>query len=103
MAFRSETGRETYPDIHFDLCFFGSSGVKNRKGFCTSSLVDAEAKRKMLRKSSKNVVLLDHSKFETTSLVQVAPWSEVDLAITTKGIPKDYEKMINAFARLLIV
>lgn len=103
MAFRSETGRETYPDIHFDLCFFGSSGVKNRKGFCTSSLVDAEAKRKMLRKSSKNVVLLDHSKFETTSLVQVAPWSEVDLVITTKGIPKDYEKMINAFARLLIV
>lgn len=48
MAFRN-SGSEIYPDIQFDLCFFGSSGVKNRKGFCTSSLIDAEAKRRMLK------------------------------------------------------
>ncbi|MBO1308176.1 DeoR/GlpR transcriptional regulator [Enterococcus sp. 669A] len=103
MAFRNDTGKEMYPDVQFDLCFFGSSGVKNRKGFCTSSLIDAESKRMMLRKSTKKIVLLDNSKFEATSLVQVAPWSEVDIVITNKGIPRDYERMISAFAQLILV
>ncbi|GCF95064.1 DeoR family transcriptional regulator [Enterococcus florum] len=103
MAFRNDTGREMYPDVQFDLCFFGSSGVKNRKGFCTSSLIDAEAKRLMLRKSTKKIVLLDNSKFEITSLVQVAPWSEVDIVIANKGISRDYERMISAYAQLILV
>jgi len=102
MAFRNN-GSEMYPDIQFDLCFFGSSGVKNRKGFCTSSLIDAEAKRRMLKKSTKKIVLLDHTKFEKTSLVQVAPWSEIDIVITSKGLPLDYERMIRAYAKLILV
>lgn len=102
MAFRN-SGNESYPDIQFDLCFFGSSGVKNRKGFCTSSLIDAETKRQMLKKSTKKIVLLDHTKFEKTSLVQVAPWSEIDVVITSKGLPLDYERMISAYAKLLLV
>ena len=102
MAFRN-SGNEVFPDIQFDLCFFGSSGVKNRKGFCTSSLIDAEAKRRMLKKSTKKIVLLDHTKFERTSLVQVAPWSEVDIVITSKGLPLDYERMIRANAKLVLV
>ena len=102
MAFRN-SGNEIYPDIQFDLCFFGSSGVKNRKGFCTSSLIDAETKRRMLKKSTKKIVLLDHTKFEKTSLVQVAPWSEIDVVITSKGLSLDYERMISAYAKLLLV
>lgn len=102
MAFRN-SGSEIYPDIQFDLCFFGSSGVKNRKGFCTSSLIDAEAKRRMLKKSTKTIVLLDHTKFEKTSLVQVSPWSEVDIVISNKELPLDYERMIRAYAKLILV
>lgn len=102
MAFRN-SGSEMYPDIQFDLCFFGSSGVKNRKGFCTSSLIDAEAKRRMLKKATKKIVLLDHTKFEKTSLVQVAPWSEIDVVIASKGLPLDYERMISAYAKLILV
>lgn len=102
MAFRN-SGQEILPDIQFDVCFFGSSGVKNRKGFCTSSLIDAESKRRMLKKSTKKIVLLDHTKFEKTSLVQVAPWSEVDMVITNKGLPLDYERMISAYAKLILI
>lgn len=102
MAFRN-SGRELYPDIQFDVCFLGSSGVKNRKGFCTSSLIDAEAKRRMLKKTNKKIILLDNTKFEKTSLVQVAPWSEADIVISSKGIPLDYQRMISAYAHLILV
>lgn len=103
MSFQNDTGKEMYPDIHLDICFFGSSGVANRKGFCTSSLVDAESKRILLRKSTKKIVLLDSTKFETTSLVQVAPWSEVDIVITNQGIPADYQQMIKTSSKLILV
>jgi DeoR/GlpR family transcriptional regulator of sugar metabolism len=103
MAFRNEAGKEMYPDIHFDVCFFGSSGVKNRQGFCTSSLVDAQAKRMMLRKSTKNIVLLDETKFQSSSLVQVVPWDEVDLVITNKGISSELATTIRQACDLILV
>lgn len=54
MAFRNSS-TEMYPDIQFDLCFFSSSGIKNRKGFCISSLLDVEAKRLMLKNLLKKL------------------------------------------------
>ncbi|MBV7390428.1 DeoR/GlpR family DNA-binding transcription regulator [Enterococcus sp. ALS3] len=103
MTFRNDTGKEMYPDIQFDVCFFGSSGVKNRNGFCTSSLADAEAKRLMLKKSSKKIVLIDDSKFQTTSLVQVASWSEVDVVISNQGLSPEIANNIRHQTRLILV
>lgn len=103
MAFRNDLGKEMYPDVHFDICFFGSSGVKNRQGFCTSSLVDAEAKRIMLRKSTMNIVLLDDTKFQVSSLVQVASWSEVDAVITNSFIPREVATLISNSTELILV
>lgn len=103
MSFQNNTTAEIFPDIQLDLCFFGSSGVKNRKGFCTSSLVDAEIKRKLLNKSTKKIVVLDKTKFYSSSLVEVVSWDEIDLVISNKGIPVDYEKMIRAQTKLLLV
>lgn len=103
MSFKNESGREVYSDIVLDVCFFGSSGVSKRNGFCTSSLADADAKRKMLKRTTKKIVLLDSTKFESTSLVQVAKWSEVDIVITNNGLPEDYEQLLRANTQLVVV
>lgn len=102
MVFRNDSSQEMYPDIRFDLCIFGSSGVLGRSGFCTSSLNDAQTKRMMLAKASRSVVLLDETKFQTSSLVQVADWSQVDLVITTPGIPPEQAKLIRENCELII-
>lgn len=103
MAFRNDTSAELYADIQLDVCFFGSSGVQHRQGFCTSSLMDAELKRKLLKKSTKKIVLLDSNKFQQSSLVQVAPWSAVDLVITNDNLPREYYRMIANDTRLITV
>lgn len=103
MAFQNDTSVELYPDIQLDLCFFGSSGVQGREGFCTSSLIDAELKRTLMKKSTKKIVLLDNTKFERSSLVQVAPWNAVDLVITNHSLPDEYRKMIAAETTLVTV
>ncbi|GAB2022804.1 DeoR/GlpR family DNA-binding transcription regulator [Pseudolactococcus yaeyamensis] len=103
MSFQNDTSDELYPDIKLDLCFLGSSGVLNRHGFCTSSFNDAMIKRKLLDKSTQKIVLLDASKFKTSSLIEVAPWSAVDLVITNKGIPVDIQMSIEAQTKLILV
>lgn len=103
MAFHGSLAGEPFPNIQMDICFMGSSGVKNRNGFCTSSFSDAEIKRQFLRKSMTKVVLLDSSKFESTSLLQVAPWSEIDYVITNKDAPKEEIEKIKKVTEVLLV
>ena len=47
--------------------------------------------------------ILDHSKFEKSSLVQVADWSEIDLVITDDNIPNDNKSTISNFTELIII
>lgn len=103
MAFQNDSKIDLYPDIHLEVSFFGSGGVKNRAGFCTSSLVDAEQKRNLLQKTGKKIVLLDDTKFESTSLVEVASWEEIDLVITNKETPIEFQREIARKTKLLAV
>lgn len=103
MSFQNDTSHELYPDIKLDICFLGSSGVLNRNGFCTSSFTDAVIKRQLLAKSAKKIVLLDANKFKTASLIEVAPWSDVDLVISNKGIPPEIQQTIETQTRLILI
>jgi len=103
MAFQNDSKIDLYPDIRLDVSFFGSGGVKNRNGFCTSTLIDADLKRTLIEKSNKNIVLLDDTKFESTSLVEVASWEEIDLVITNKETPMEYQREIARKTKLLAV
>lgn len=81
MAFQS-TQDTTFDQIHLDISFFGTSGVKNRDGTCSTSFTDVGYKQAMHQNSAQTVALLDHTKFTQTSLVEVLPWSAFDTVIT---------------------
>lgn len=81
MAFQNQN-RDVMADIQLDISFFGSSGVKNRQGTCSSSFTDAEAKQQMHQHSTITVALLDHTKFDQTSMVAVTPFDQFDYLIT---------------------
>lgn len=103
LSFQNQTAVALYPDVKLDICFFGSSGVLNRNGFCTSSFTDAVIKRNLLKKSTIKIVLLDANKFKTSSLVEVAPWSAVDIVISNHSMPLDLQASIAAQTRLILV
>lgn len=81
MAFQSQS-HDTMADLQLNISFFGSTGVKNRQGTCSSSFTDAEAKQQMHHQSTITVALLDHTKFEQSSLIAVTPFDHFNYLIT---------------------
>lgn len=77
--------------------FLGTTGISLQKGFMTSDLYEAEAKRAMLKAGHKVVIVADHSKFEKHGLTSFAAFEEVDLLITSdradSGILREIEKL----------
>lgn len=102
MAFQGQNEAFTVANTHLDISFFGSSGVKNRPGLCSSSFTDAEFKKQMVEQSSINVALVDHTKFEQTALVMVLPWSRFDYLITDAQTPPTVLKQLKNQVKIMI-
>jgi len=102
MSFQGNFTSQALNDIRIDIGFFGSSGVMNRDGFCTSSFADAEMKRALLAKCQTKIVLLDHSKFSKSSFVKAADWGSVDCVITDKRAPEEMLEPIATKTKVII-
>ena len=86
MSFHGNITRNAFENIAMDLCFMGSSGVWNHSGICSASYPELDAKRQFIERSNTKVVLMDSSKFATSSFVEVAKWNEIDILITDNHI-----------------
>ena len=86
MSFHGNITRNAFENIAMDLCFMGSSGVWNHSGICSASYPELDAKRQFIERSNTKVVLMDSSKFATSSFVEVAKWNEIDILITDSHI-----------------
>lgn len=79
-----------------DLCFFSTDGVTLANGFTTSSSYTNELKKTMLKKATKKIALVDHSKFGKNALFRTCFIDEIDLLITDSLIPQDILSKIQA-------
>lgn len=87
MAYYGDDIPQILKNITIDICFLGTSGIKNRNGIYSKGFLEVYTKRNLISRSNKKIVLADSNKFTKTSLVEVAPWSELDVLITDAGIP----------------
>lgn len=88
MAYYMDEFPQILKNITIDIYFIGTSGVMNRNGIYSKGFQESITKKNMISRSDKKIVLADSSKFLTTSLVEVAPWSMLDMVITDAGIPE---------------
>ncbi|BDR59183.1 DeoR/GlpR family DNA-binding transcription regulator [Xylocopilactobacillus apicola] len=90
------------PNIQLDISFFGSSGVKNSEGLCSSSFTDAAFKKQMNDQSTVSIALLDHTKFTQTSLVTALPWTKFDTLITDHKTPQEIVKQLQNDVKVIV-
>ena len=102
MAYYGEEIPHVLENITLDIYFVGTSGVKERNGIQSRRFQESLIKKQILARSSKKIVLADSGKFQRTSLVEVAPWSMVDILITDDGIPKDIKEKLESSVQVVI-
>lgn len=84
----------TLNGIHADKVFLGTAGFSNTGEFMTPSVLEAEAKRKMMAISNERIVVTDSTKFDKISFAIFAKAAEIDYVITDSGINKDIQQLL---------
>ncbi|MCI8292465.1 MAG: DeoR/GlpR transcriptional regulator [Hespellia sp.] len=102
MSYCGEQAVHALEKLSLDICFLGTSGVLNRNGICSKDFEEIRIKQTYLKRSHRKIVLADSSKFTKASLVEVAPWGDVDILITDSGIPANAKKMLESVLTLVI-
>lgn len=75
--------------IHLDLVFVGVDGFSVPGGLTTHNPIEARINRVLVDRSSRVVVVCDHTKLGCKTFAQIAPITLVDVLITDDGAEKD--------------
>jgi len=73
-------------EINVDVAFLGANAISVQRGLTTPDPAEAAVKRLMLGSARRRILLADHSKIGSVSLVKHADLSDIDLLITDTGI-----------------
>ena len=73
--------------VRVGTVFLGANAVDADSGITTPNLLEAGAKRAMIRAATRVVLVADHTKLGRTSFAFVAPASSVDVLLTDERAP----------------
>lgn len=76
--------------IHVDIAFIGAHAIDREAGITVPSIEKAMLKRTMLYMAQKNIVVVDSSKFNMKSLMEVCSLKEIHKVITNESVEKKY-------------
>ena len=83
--------------------FFSCKGASLQNGPTEGTLEQQRCKVAMLKRSTKHLLLVDHTKFGRTHLVSDCPWKDVDVVITDEQPPKEFIKMFEENGVKLVI
>ena len=78
-----------FEDFFARVAFISGAGLSLRAGLTDAQLLEASVIQAMICSAEKTVVLLDSSKFGTTSAAQVLARDEIETLVTDAGIAPD--------------
>jgi DeoR family fructose operon transcriptional repressor len=79
-----------------DKYFLSVTSFSIRMGAMETDMAETEVKQSMLRSAGETILVADNSKFNTTSLIQVAPLHQIAKIVTDDGMPADAIREIEA-------
>ena len=89
-------GEDLLRKIHTDIAFVSARGFSVENGLTDFSIYEADLKRMCIRASAKTIALVDHTKFDSSSISSYASIDDINLVISDSGLSKNvqdiYEK-----------
>jgi len=72
----------TLERLQSDILFLGANGIDLKAGYTTPILAEAEVNAALIRKTSRVVIVADHSKFGQVTMATFAPIEAAQLVVT---------------------
>lgn len=88
-------GEDSMPRFHAPKLFMGAAAV-GPQGVMQQDVVLVAAERRLIDRAEQVILLVDSSKFHSSSGAIVCTLGEIDILITDRGIPADVEASISA-------
>ena len=89
-------GEDLLKKIHTDIAFVSARCFSVENGLTDFSIYEADLKRRCVKSSAKTIALIDHTKFNTTSISSYASLDDLNMVITDFGLSENtkdiYEK-----------
>lgn len=95
---------EMIRQVNATKVFLGADSLSLRAGLTTANLDIAVVERSMIRQTSgKVIVLADHSKFGSVAEISIAPLKHIDVVITNRNIPRDFQKEFESMGGQIVI
>lgn len=85
-------GVDLLQKIHTDIAFVSARGFSVENGLTDFSIYEADLKRMCIKASAKTIALIDHTKFDTSSISSYASIDDLNLVITDSGLSENTKK-----------
>jgi DeoR family deoxyribose operon repressor len=92
--FESLEGINLIRDLRANKLFISASGVHEQLGMTTALAYEVPIKRAILQSSHTKILLADSSKFGMVRAAFFAQMDELDMIITDRGLPPQWESII---------
>jgi DeoR/GlpR family transcriptional regulator of sugar metabolism len=95
---------ETIRQIHATKVFLGADGLSLNVGMTTPNLEIAVIERTMIQHThGKVIVMANHTKFGLVAAVSVTPLKNIDILITNRPIPHEFQKDLEIMGVSVII
>lgn len=94
---------ESIEPLRVDTLFISTDAATADTGLTTPYRDEAAIKRAMIRAARRVVALVDHSKFESDEFIRFAPWSDIDVLITTAGLNPSIASAVEASGTTVVL
>ena len=96
-------GEDLLKKIHTDIAFVSARGFSVEDGLTDFSIYEADLKRMCIKSSARTVALVDHTKFDSTSISSYATLDDINMVITDCGISGETKKIYESAGIELVI
>ncbi|MEF2292876.1 MULTISPECIES: DeoR/GlpR family DNA-binding transcription regulator [Virgibacillus] len=82
---------EYFKRINITKSFMAATGLSIERGVTNSDLLEYDIKSRIVEKTDRNILLVDHSKFDKAALVTYSNVEKFHQIITSDSIPENYK------------
>ena len=96
LSLQGLVAKNTIKNYHVEIALVSCKGMDKINGIMDSSDEEAEIKKQMIEQANIVILLIDHTKFDKTSLVKLFNFSDIDYIITDVEPRAEWIEFLNS-------